>query len=128
LFCLLVASSQTVKAEQDMPIYTDNLVNGWEDWGWAPRSLTNTSPVHTGTRSITVDPGTWTGLYFAHKPLNTTPYTNLVFWVHGGDEGGQLLQVGTKLGTNEQAGLSVAGASTGELAAIHHPARYADRG
>ena len=92
-----------VKAEQDMPIYSDNLVNGWEDWGWAPRSLTNTTPVHTGTRSINVDPGTWTGLYFSHKPLNTTPYTNLVFWVHGGDEGGQLLQVGTKLGTNEQA-------------------------
>jgi hypothetical protein len=33
-----------VKAQTSLPIYTDNLVNGFQDWSWATRNLGNTSP------------------------------------------------------------------------------------
>ena len=37
-----------------MIIYDDALENGWENWGWATLNYTNTSPVHSGSDSISV--------------------------------------------------------------------------
>ncbi len=93
-------------AEADLPVYVDRLANGFEDWGvqWAPHSYTNTSPVHSGTYSISASPNHWEGLYFHHPIMDTSPYTNLSFWVNGGTNGGQLIQVRALLGTNIQAG------------------------
>ncbi len=87
-------------AQTDLPIYTDRLVNSFQDWSWAPRSLTNASPVHSGSASISVAATYWQAFSVHHSDLDTTPYTNLTFWAHGGPGGGQRLQVYGEFGTN----------------------------
>ena len=79
--------------QADLPLYTDNLVNGFQDWSWAVRDLANTSPTHSGTNSISVTSVAWTALSFEHSDFNVTPYASLAFWAHGGTGGGQRLQV-----------------------------------
>lgn len=94
-------------ADADLPIFTDQMVGGFEMWGWAPHSMTNTTPVHSGTRSISVTASAWTGLFIHHAELNTSAFTNLSLWVHGGEAGGQILRVSVKAGTNDGPGYSL---------------------
>jgi hypothetical protein len=91
--------------QNNLPIYTDNLVNGFQNWSWATVNMTNTSPVHSGSYSISVtDGGNYQALVFEHSDFNTTLYTNLSFWVNGGSAGGQRVQVwGLLDGTNQVA-------------------------
>ncbi len=91
----LAASGQT-----NLSMYTDDLVNGFQDWSWATHSLTNTSPVHSGTDSIRVSDIAWTGISFEQAGFNSyqggfglSGYTNFAFWADGGASGGQQLQV-----------------------------------
>lgn len=86
------------QAQANLAIYTDRLVNGFQDWSWAARSLTNTQPVHSGSKSIRVTASTWEGLAFYHPEFDTSPYRSLSFWAHGGTSGGQTLQVQAHLG------------------------------
>jgi len=88
-------------------IYTDNLVNGFQDWSWATRSMTNTSPVHSGSDSISVSDGTYEGISFHQSDFNTSLYTNLTFWANGGSSGGQQLGVYLSLDTNDQSGVTL---------------------
>ncbi|MGP8198939.1 MAG: hypothetical protein ACLQU4_05485 [Limisphaerales bacterium] len=81
-------------AQNNLPIYTDNLVNGFQNWSWAAVNLSNASPVHSGTYSIRVtDGGDSQGLGFGRSDFNTSLYTSLSFWINGGSVGGQRLQV-----------------------------------
>lgn len=95
---LLVLLGNHATAQSDLPIFTDHLVNGFQDWSWAPRSLANSSPTHSGQASIRVTAGPWQGLAFHHSEFLTTPYTNLVFWAHGGTTGGQRLTLAAVVG------------------------------
>jgi hypothetical protein len=47
--------------------------------------------------AITITNG-YAGLYLEHAYFDSTPYTNLTFWVHGGSSGGQPLAVRATLG------------------------------
>jgi hypothetical protein len=110
---LLLASSQTLLAQASLPIYTDNLVNGFQDdWSWVPHNLTNTSPVHSGSYSISATPDdAWEALS-VEEPIcdsyqggfNNTLYDAFVFWGNGGSTGGQLLQVFAQYGTDQTWG------------------------
>lgn len=92
LFCAI--GSSRVAAQNDQVIYDDNLENGWEDWGWANAySYANTSPVYSGSDSVSVTCVAWQALYIAHNAFDSSAYTNLVFWVNGGSTGGQKLSV-----------------------------------
>lgn len=93
-------SCATAYAQANLPIYTDKLVNGFEDWSWGTRNLANTSPVHLGTRSISATFNAWEGLSFHHSMFSTVPYSALAFWANGGAVGGQLLQVYAEYSTN----------------------------
>jgi len=95
----------TALPQDNLPIYTDNLVNGFQNWSWATVNLGNTNPVHSGGCSISVtDSGNYQALDFEHSEFNTTPYTNLSFWINGGSSGGQRLQVwGVLDGANQVA-------------------------
>jgi hypothetical protein len=75
-------------------IYDDALRSGWQDWGWAPHNYSNSSPVLSGTYSVSVSisNNTYQGLQIYHPDMDSTPYTNLTFWINGG-AGGQKLQV-----------------------------------
>jgi hypothetical protein len=85
-------------ARADQIIYDDALQNGWADWSWGTRNLANTSPVHSGTYSISANENAWEALSFYHTDFGTSPYTNLTFWINGGLLGGQVLQVQAQLG------------------------------
>jgi hypothetical protein len=102
-FLLLISFSVAVgaSAQTSLLIYTDHLVNGFQDWSWAsPRDLSNTSPVHSGNNSISATASTWEALSFWHQDLNGPTYTNLTFWINGGSAGGQRLQLYAQYGTN----------------------------
>jgi alpha-N-arabinofuranosidase len=87
------------RAQASLPLYTDNLVNGFQDWSWAPLNLANPSPVHSGIRSISVSPGAaWQAVALHQSDFSTSPYDSLTFWANGGAGGGQTLQVLAVLG------------------------------
>jgi hypothetical protein len=75
-------------------------MNGFQDWSWAARDLSNTNPVHSGSNSISVTASTWQALSFWHQDLNAATYTSLSFWANGGAGGGQRLQVYAEYGAN----------------------------
>src|SRR5215831_21179586 len=79
----------------DQIVYDDALENGWQDWGWASINYNNTSPVHSGSKSVsvTITNNTSQAIYIAHPAFVATLYTNLTFWINGGATGGQQLKV-----------------------------------
>src|SRR5262245_26602022 len=87
----------STRAQTHPAIYTDALVNGWQNWSWATVNLSATSPVHSGTSSASVTAAAWQAIYLHHDAFDSSGYSNLVFWLHGGSAGGQLLQVQAEL-------------------------------
>ncbi|HEY3761180.1 MAG TPA: glycoside hydrolase family 44 protein [Verrucomicrobiae bacterium] len=84
--------SLAVRADQ--VIYDDTLENGWQNWGWATLNYDNTSPVHSGSDSISVTiSSAWQGIQVWHPDQDSTPYAGISFWLNGGSSGGQRLQV-----------------------------------
>src|SRR5215469_303766 len=70
-------------------VYDDALENGWQDWGWVTRNYTNTSPVHSGSDSISVTIDTvWGGIQIWHADQSSAPYSGISFWLDGGTSGG----------------------------------------
>jgi alpha-L-arabinofuranosidase len=76
-----------------MGIYDDALINGWQNWSWASVNTASTASVHTGSTSIAVTAGPFTALYLQHNAFPTQPYETLRFWINGGLQGGQTLNV-----------------------------------
>jgi alpha-L-arabinofuranosidase len=96
-----LSAIQAVMAQANLPIYTDNLVNGFQDGNSsATHDLTNTSPVHSGTHSISVTTTVNTALSFEYPSFETKVYTSLSFWANGGISGGQSLKVYAQYGAN----------------------------
>ena len=92
-FILAVPSGM---AQANLPLYTDSLVNAFQDWSWScTRNFANTSPVHSGTQSIGVTiTGGGGALSLQYQVgFNTAPYASLSFWINGGPTGGQRLRV-----------------------------------
>src|SRR5690349_8147754 len=91
-----------VKAQAPLPLYTDRLVNAFQDWSWGTRNLANTSPTLSNVNySVSLNGTAWNvALSLYHPDFNATVYSNLVFWGNGGTNGGQVLQVSASFGTN----------------------------
>jgi hypothetical protein len=94
-------------AQSNLSIYTDHLVNGFQDWSWAAHNLANTSPVYSGSNSISVSDVAWTAISFEQAGFNSyqggfdvSGYTNFSFWANGGTVGGQVLQVYVQYGNS----------------------------
>ena len=85
----LLAAGTCSAADQD--IFTDALQNGWQDWSWAAVTMTNTTPVQSGARSIRVSAGAWEALYLQHPAQDAGAFRAVTFWVNGGATGGQLV-------------------------------------
>ncbi len=94
------------EAQSNLVIYDDALENGFQDWGYATDNYLNTSPVHSGSDSIsvTITVG-FQGIQIINpSQVDSTPYTNITFWLNGGSSGGQRLQVyGDATGANGAA-------------------------
>ena len=108
----------SARAQNNLPVYSDQLNNGFQDWGWATHSYANTSPVHSGADSVSVTIATtnYDGLQIcraAGTDLDSTPYTSLSFWINGGASGGQQLKV---YGLLHVGGLQNVGQFTTDLA------------
>ncbi|MFZ0828154.1 MAG: hypothetical protein WAO02_12085 [Verrucomicrobiia bacterium] len=103
---LAMASASEVRSQtNNLLIYEDSLVNGFQDWSFAPHDLINTSPVHSGGFSISVTASPFKGLYLrSPAPIDTTDYSSLSFWAHGGEEGGQSLMIRSVVGGQVQEG------------------------
>src|SRR5256885_12120191 len=100
----LLATAQFANAQANLPIYTDHLVNGFQDWSWAPRNMGGTTALHTGTNSIAVTPNNFgDGVSFHQSAFNTSVYTALSFWANGGTNGGQTLDVYMSLNDVDQS-------------------------
>jgi hypothetical protein len=112
-FCVFVlavlcfAGGSPAMAQISFGIYSDSLLNGFEDWSWGVRSFTNSSPVHSGAMSISDAGGAWNGLSFWHSDFNPSPCTALTFWADGGATGGQILNVYCNFGTNSGPGYAL---------------------
>jgi endoglucanase len=81
-----------VRAAGDVIIYADALRAGWQSWSWDTTiDLANPAPVHGGSASIAVTcTAAWGALYLhSNSGLPTFGYTDIRFWVHGGDTGSQ---------------------------------------
>lgn len=92
-----------VPAQTNLFIYTDHIVNGFQDWSWTGHNITNTTPVHSGSNSIGVtNAAVGGGISFHQNNFDTSIYSNLTFWADGGATGGQTLQVYVSLDTNDQ--------------------------
>jgi alpha-L-arabinofuranosidase len=90
----LLFAANPVLSQTNQSIYTDSLQNNWQDWGWAQISYDNTSPVHSGSMSISVTiTGGWQAIYLFHAPFDSSPFANLTFWLNGGTSGRQGLGI-----------------------------------
>jgi alpha-N-arabinofuranosidase len=94
-------------AQDGLPLYTDNLVNGFQNWSWASVNLLGSSPVHSGNYAIGVTDGGNQALAFNRAQFNSSPFANLTFWVNGGSSGGQLLKISGLLDYNAQTGVNI---------------------
>jgi hypothetical protein len=91
LMLLGIIYGGSAAAQSNQTIFADGLLNGWQNWSWATVNLANTSPVHAGTKSISVSAGPWQALYFHNSAFDPATVTNFSFWIHGGSSGGQQL-------------------------------------
>ncbi|MGO8929748.1 MAG: alpha-L-arabinofuranosidase [Limisphaerales bacterium] len=91
---------QKVAAQAPLLVYTDALVNGFQNWSWAPN---NSSATYAGTNCISVSATNWQALWLEHSDFSTTPYANLGFWLNGGAGGGQVIRVFGMLDGNAQS-------------------------
>lgn len=104
-FNLAGDGSQAAPALQRV-IYADSLSAGWNDWSWAAVNLNASSPVHGGSKSISVGLGAWQGLYLHNASPDLLGVTHLQFYLHGGSAGGQRMNVYfyLEIGGNTQSG------------------------
>jgi peptidoglycan/xylan/chitin deacetylase (PgdA/CDA1 family) len=76
-----------------LPVYTDGLESGFQDWSWATHDLYDTGTIHAGSTAIRFEPDGWAGLMFHHDGLDLSQYQAIEFWVHGGTAGGQAVRL-----------------------------------
>ena len=84
---------RTVLAQANLPVYTNNLVNAFQDWSFSvTRNFTNIATVYPGeSHSISVQVTGGGGALSLQFPpgFSTAPYASLSFWINGGASGGQ---------------------------------------
>jgi hypothetical protein len=119
-------------------IYDETLASGWVEAGWSWDStvdLNNTSTPHSGTKSATITfNAAWAGFSLrTASPVNTSGYSAISFWAHGGSSGTRHLtfytQSADSSGGSTPIDFSVAAGSwtqvTMSLSALGNPALIA---
>lgn len=92
----LGAVPRQATAATELPVYEDSLSAGWSNWSWGSTvNFGNPSPAHGGNASTAVTiSDAWAALYLhTDTLLSAATYNTLRFWIHGGSQGGQVLQV-----------------------------------
>ena len=95
VLALQLGNGWQASAQSSGAIYSDSLVNGWSDGSYnCTRSFANSSPVHTGSKSISATvTAAYGGIQLNHPAMDSSAYASISFWLHGGSSGGQQLQM-----------------------------------
>ena len=105
---LLIIAPQEARAQSDQTIYSDALGAGWQDWSWCARDLNSTDFIHSGTKSAKVTyTGAWQGFYLRHASQDSSGYSDLVFWIHGGATSGRNITAAAQLSDVAQPGVNL---------------------
>ncbi len=72
-------------------VYDNALRNGWQDWGWAARNLSQNVVYQSAPNAISWEPdavgGDWQGIYFHSDPGAADPavadFSAVRFWING---------------------------------------------
>lgn len=89
-------------------LFGDTLGANIVDHSWAEHSLTETGVVHGGDHSIRLNPSMDGALYlYSSEYFLTKTYNTLEFWINGGEQGGQQLNVLFQLGGQDVAKVSL---------------------
>lgn len=81
-------------------VYDNALRNGWQDWGWAVRNLSQNVIYQSAPTAISWEPdavgGDWQGIYFHSDPGAADPavagFSAVRFWINGAG-GGQAVRL-----------------------------------
>jgi hypothetical protein len=90
----IIVGEEVVEPQFTQMIYQDGLGAGWQNWSWATVNMASAAPVRRGSSAVSVTAGGWQAFYLQRQTmLETIGYSALAFWIHGGETGGQTLQV-----------------------------------
>ncbi|MBC8136710.1 MAG: hypothetical protein H8F28_12550 [Fibrella sp.] len=94
----------------ELKVYENGLENGWMERGWAKTiDYANASPVRGNKgRSIRVSAAPYEAIKIYNPVANLSSYKYLVFFLHGGNNGGQQLTVTTVANGKTQKGVALA--------------------
>ncbi|MEM7127644.1 MAG: glycoside hydrolase family 44 protein [Chloroflexota bacterium] len=85
-----------INSQQHRIVFDDTLAQEWQNWSWDTTiDFVNDEPVEQGMASIAVTfDKNWGALWLSSSQiLNSNEYDTLRFWIHGGEQGGQLTRV-----------------------------------
>ncbi len=120
-----LASAQVVLAQANLPIYTNNLVNAFQDWSFSTtRNFTNSTTVYPGeNHSISIQYTSSGGALSLQFPpgFNMSPYSSLSFLINGGATGGQHVKVGGTVANSVQAYYTLSALTAGSWQQITIP-------
>ncbi|MEM9531949.1 MAG: glycoside hydrolase family 44 protein [Pseudomonadota bacterium] len=117
--CLTLGLANISHAGSSLTVFDDALAASFQNWSWADNSLENSSPVHSGNRSISMEPDNFEGLYLrSEQPLAANQWGALRFHYHGGPSGGQAVRVYLQLGESFLAEAAVDPAPAGDWQAV----------
>ena len=104
ILAVSLAAPAVSGAQNNLTIYADSLINGWQDWSYTMRNFANTSPVHSGSDSISATiTNAYGGIQLNHSRMTNTAFASISFWLNGGSSGGQQLQMYGNLSTGAQS-------------------------
>ncbi|ARU60854.1 hypothetical protein CBW65_06905 [Tumebacillus avium] len=101
IYSLLVASLflcgttvATAASADVLMVYDDSVRNDFTNFSWAQHSLTQQAVVHSGRTAIEMLPDRDSGVYlYKSRVAFVSQYDTLQVWVHGGEVGGQALNL-----------------------------------
>ncbi len=100
------APGRAAAASGEWIVYDDQLNETFTDYSWAQIDLSAPDEAHGGDRSIRMKPNGDDGLYlYSDWILSTADYPVLEFWAHGGESGGQQLELVLQAGGEPVAAL-----------------------
>lgn len=79
---------------QAVPVYEDQLVNGFDSWSWCTVNLNDTAYVHSGSAAAGITfTGAWQGFELHTSPFLVDPFASLNFYINGGPTANRTINV-----------------------------------
>ena len=102
IWAALLAAPALALAQTNMAVYSNSLVNGWQDTSYnCAVNYATPSPVYSGSGfSVSATIGAvYGGIQMSHAPMTNSGFGSISFWLNGGASGGQFLKMYGTLGT-----------------------------